>query len=117
MARQKKTLRRLHGAAVLLELWTEALLVSMEAQMVISMRLAGMMGFWNVTHNERRLMHSEKVLAVQASATAVATAFVLGVSPAGIALAAVKPLRAKTSANLKRLSKRGAGRQTAAQGK
>lgn len=87
--------------------WTETALMTLEAQMVIAMRVGGMAGFWNVTKAENNLMSTEKLAAVQASAFAAAAAIMLGASPAGIALAAIKPVRRKTTANVRRLGERG----------
>jgi hypothetical protein len=75
--------------------------------MIIAMRLGGMAGFWNVTKAENNLMSTEKLAAVQASAFAAAAAMMFGANPAGVALAALKPVRRKTKANVRRLGKRG----------
>ena len=88
-------------------LWTETALMALEAQMIIAMRLGGMAGLWNVTKAENNLMSTEKLAAVQASAFAATAAIMLGASPAGVALAAIKPVRRKTTANVRRLGKRG----------
>jgi hypothetical protein len=91
----------------IITLWTETAMMTLEAQMIIAMRLGGMAGFWNVTKAENNLMSTEKAAAVQASAFAAAAAIMLGASPAGVALAAIKPVRRKTTANLRRSGKRG----------
>jgi hypothetical protein len=88
-------------------LWTETTLMAVEAQMIIAMRLGGMAGFWNVTKAENHLMSTEKLAAAQASAFAAAAAIMLGANPAAVALAAIKPVRRKTAANVRRLGKRG----------
>jgi hypothetical protein len=99
--------RHLHTQTDIITLWTETTLMAIEAQMIIAMRLGGMAGFWNVTKAENNLMSTEKAAAVQASAFAAAAAIMLGASPTGVALAAIKPVRRKTAANVRRLGKRG----------
>jgi hypothetical protein len=95
------------GVTDILDLWTEATLMAVEAQVIMAMRLGGMAGFWNVTKAENKLMSTEKVVAAQAAALAAGAAIMLGATPAGIALAAIKPVRRKTTANVRRLRKRG----------
>ncbi len=80
-----------------------------EAQMVIGMRMLGMAGMWRVTPGENARMVSEKVSAVQDAAFAATRAAMQGKSPATIADHALKPIRRRTSANVKRLAKRGPG--------
>lgn len=93
--------------AEITQLWTESYAMAVEAQMIIAMRLAGIAGFWNVTKAENALMKTEKFAAAQASALAAATALLRGATPAGVVLAAIKPVRRKTTANTRRLVKRG----------
>jgi hypothetical protein len=99
--------RHLHSTTDVITLWTEIALMTMEAQMIIAMRMSGMAGFWNVTKAENSLMSTEKLAAAQDSAMATAAAVMVGATPAGIALAAIKPVRRKTTANMRRLGKRG----------
>jgi hypothetical protein len=99
--------RHLQTQTDIITLWTETTLMAFEAQMIIAMRVGGMAGFWNVTKAENNRMGTEKLAAVQASAFAAAAAIMLGANPAGIALAAIKPVRRKTTANVRRLGKRG----------
>jgi hypothetical protein len=80
-----------------------------EANMVIAMRMFGMAGLWNVTPAENKRMVDEKSTAAMASGAAMARAMVAGKSPAAIAMAGLRPVRAKTRANVARLSKRGPG--------
>jgi hypothetical protein len=96
-----------YSAAEMMRLSMQVGLMSMEAQRVVAMRLWGMGGFWNVTPAENARMVNEKTVAVRASALAAGRAATQGKSPAGVALAAMKPVRAKTRANAKRLTKRG----------
>ncbi|PZQ99977.1 MAG: antibiotic ABC transporter [Cereibacter sphaeroides] len=79
--------------------------VMMESQMVIAMRLWGMAGGWPMTAAEQTRMVTEKVAAAQASGLAVARALVSGAGPGKVAMAALKPVRKRTSANVKRLSR------------
>ena len=80
-----------------------------EAQMVIGMRMLGMAGMWRVSPSENARMVSEKVSAVQDAALAATRAALQGKSPVTIAEHALKPIRRRTSANAKRLTKRGPG--------
>jgi hypothetical protein len=83
-----------------------------EANMVIAMRLWGMAGIWNVTPNENRRMVDEKSSAAMASGAAMVRAISAGHGPAAVAMAGLKPVRAKTRANAARLAKRGPGTPT-----
>jgi hypothetical protein len=80
-----------------------------EAQMVIGMRMLGMAGMWRVAPSESSRMVSEKLAATQESAVAATRAALLGKPPAVIADHALKPIRRRTSANAKRLTRRGPG--------
>jgi len=80
-----------------------------EAQMVIGMRMLGMAGMWRVTPTENARMVSEKVSAVQDATLAATRAALQGKSPTAIAEHALKPIRRRTSANARRLAKRGPG--------
>lgn len=64
---------------------------------------------WNVSPGESRRMVSEKVAAMQAATLAAASATMQGATPPVVALAAMKPVRQRTRANVKRLSRRGPG--------
>lgn len=80
-----------------------------EAQMVMAMRMMGMAGLWRVPPSENSRMVSEKLAAMQDSATAATRAALQGKPAAVIAEHALKPIRRRTSANAKRLAKRGPG--------
>ena len=80
-----------------------------EAQMVIGMRLLGIAGMWRVTPDESTRMVSEKLSAAQESALAATRAVLTGKPPAVIADLALKPIRRRTSANTRRLARRGPG--------
>lgn len=78
-----------------------------EAQMVIGMRMLGMAGMWRVTPGENARMVSEKPSTAQDATPAATSAAPQGRSPAVIADHALKPIRRRTSANAKRLARRG----------
>ena len=78
-----------------------------EAQIVISLRLLGIAGVWNTPEDEHRRMFSEKTAAAQEAGLAAARAFASGHKPADVARAAMTPLRRRTKANVKRLTRRG----------
>lgn len=80
-----------------------------EAQTVIAMRLMGMAGMWRVLPSENARMVSEKLAAAQDASLAATRAALQGKSPAVIADHALKPIRRRTSANVKRLARRGPG--------
>ena len=83
------------------------LTLAAEAQSVIAMRTLGMMGLWNTSAGENDRMVSEKTEAFTKSAMATAGAIARGASPDQIAMAGMKPLRAKTKPNVARLTKAG----------
>lgn len=93
----------------LMKLSIQSGLILVEAQMVIGMRLLGMMGLWRVTASEPHRMVSEKVVAASESLAAAGRATLRGQAPAAVAAAAMKPIRRRTSANAKRLARRGPG--------
>lgn len=82
-------------------------LVAMEAQLVISMRLMGMVGLWNVPASENLRMINEKTSAMVAAQSGVMRAVLQGEGPGAAVLAAVKPVRRRTRSNVKRLMRRG----------
>lgn len=78
-----------------------------EAQSVIAMRSMGAAGLWNKSDNENLLMVREKQLAL-AKGTAKATlAMMRGEAPAAVMLEVVKPMKATTGFNARRLSEKG----------
>lgn len=81
-----------------------------EAQMVIGMRMLGMMSLWRVLPSENARMSSEKVSAMGEAAVASSKAILAGKPPALVAEAALKPIRRRTAANVKRLGRRGPGK-------
>lgn len=96
--------------AEMMRLMLRSSIMLAEAQMVIGMRLMGMAGLWPVTPSENTRMVSEKVTALQAAGRAATTAALSGKSPAAVMDNALKPIQRRTSANAKRLAKRGPGK-------
>lgn len=82
-------------------------LMMAEAQRVMFMRMAGMAGAWNVTPGEDARMVAEKSQAAMASGQAMMKTIMAGGSSGAVALAGLKPVRARTRANAKRLTARG----------
>lgn len=82
-------------------------MMAFEAQAVITLRMLGMMGLWAVTPTENARMLSEKPTAFLQSASAAMNAAANGMRPDQIVTAAVTPIRQRTSANVRRLTKRG----------
>lgn len=78
-----------------------------EAQMVIALRVLGMLGAWNVAPSENDRMVREKQAAFAKSGSAAFAAAMAGKRPDQIMASAVRPLRSRTRANARRLSKRG----------
>jgi hypothetical protein len=81
-----------------------------EAQMVIAMRMLGMMGLWRVLPSEKARMSSEKLAAMGEAALASSRAILIGQPPVKVAEAALKPVRRRTASNVRRLARRGPGK-------
>jgi len=96
--------------AEMLRLSIQTSLMLAQAQMVIGMRVMGMMGFWRVLPSETTRMSAEKVAALGEATLASSRAMLAGKTPARIAEAALKPVSRRTSANVKRLARRGPGK-------
>lgn len=96
------------GQMITLSLKTGFMLA--EAQMVIAMRMMGLMGMWRVLPSENARMSSEKLAAFGQSTVAASTAVLTGKSPAKVAEAALKPVARATKSNVKRLARRGPGK-------
>jgi hypothetical protein len=96
--------------AQLMQLSIRTSVMLAEAQMVIGMRMLGMMGMWRVLPSENARMSSEKLLAVGEVTMASSRAVMSGQSPIKVAEAALKPIRRKTASNVKRLVRRGPGK-------
>ena len=88
-------------------LFVQSTLMMAEPQRVIALRMAGMAGAWNVTSSEDARMVAEKSQAAVASGQAMLQAAMAGGSAGTVALAGLKPVRAKTRANAARLTERG----------
>ncbi|WP_141536207.1 hypothetical protein [Thioclava sp. ES.031] len=85
----------------------EAARIGLEAQAVISMRVAGMMGLWDVSPLESLQMVQEKPVAVAAAAEAAAFALLRGQTADRAISASITQIGNHTSANMTRLSRRG----------
>lgn len=79
-----------------------------EANTVITLRVLGMAGILPAHHTENERMAAEKGPTFAAAMVAGTRAAMSGHSVDRVALAAMRPLRRKTRANVKRLSKPGA---------
>lgn len=85
----------------------ESLMLGAETQAVIAMRLMGLSGFWRVAPDEHSRMVLEKPVSFAAATSAAVAAASAGQRADKIIVAAIDPLRDKTSANMRRLSKSG----------
>lgn len=81
--------------------------ILVEAQMVIAMRLMGFGGLWRLSPGEEQRMWAEKIEAARQSGAALTGALMLGATPARAVKAAIKPVRARTKSNVRRLARRG----------
>ncbi|MEM9476287.1 MAG: antifreeze protein [Pseudomonadota bacterium] len=88
----------------------EATRLAIEAQTVVALRLWGMAGIWSIRPTEPVRMFTEKPAAFVEAAAVASHAMLKGRSPDQVARAAMRPLRRKTRANVRRLSKRGVRR-------
>jgi hypothetical protein len=78
--------------------------IAIESQMVIAMRMAGMMGFMPQAPDENYRMIAEKHAAASESIVAMAKAGMAGASPERVMSAALRPYGKRTRANTRRLS-------------
>lgn len=83
------------------------MMIGTEAQMVMTMRLMGMIGGWNVTDFETARMLREKPATFGKAARAASEAFWRGEDPVEVMEQALRPVRQTTRANSRRLLKRG----------
>lgn len=81
--------------------------MAVEAQSVITYRMLGMAGVLAVAPGENARMMAEKQKAFVQSSIAASTAIVAGKSAANVMSDALSPIARKTSANSKRLRRRG----------
>jgi hypothetical protein len=77
-----------------------------EAQMVIAMRTLGFMGFWPMSFGENTQMVLEKPAAMAQAAEEALRATCRGARPDQVLGAALEPIRARTSDNAHRLTRK-----------
>ena len=106
MVRSSEALRR--GDPLALTRMSAAIAVlAWEAQLVVTMRLMGMAGLWSVLPGENARMVAEKGPAFAEAAEGAARAAMAGRRPDEVLAAWSRPLRRRTRANARRLSRRG----------
>ncbi|WBU55622.1 antibiotic ABC transporter [Paracoccus sediminicola] len=93
------------GMAEATRLWTQVAQIAFESQMVIGMRMAGLMGFMPQQRNEPHRMIQEKLEAAQESGTAMFKAATRGATADKVVAAGLRPYSRRTKANAKRLTK------------
>ncbi|WBU63366.1 antibiotic ABC transporter [Paracoccus aerodenitrificans] len=93
------------GIAEATRLWVQVTQIAIESQMVIGMRIAGLMGFMPQSSNEPQRMVQEKLDAAQESGTAIMKAVTRGASYDQMMTAALNPYSRRTKANARRLTK------------
>lgn len=81
--------------------------LSAETHAVMTMRMLGMSGLWRVDADENSRMVLEKPISFAAATSAAVAAASAGKRPDEVMVAAMDPLRDKTSANARRLGKAG----------
>ena len=86
------------------KLWGDVMRMGIEAQFVMTLRTAGMMGLLPHGKSENRLMVSEKTDAVRESFGAAFRSAARGGRPDQILAAALRPYGRRTRANAKRLA-------------
>ncbi len=77
-----------------------------EAQLIVSIRVAGMMGLTPLPKGETTRMVAEKTRAFTQAGVAAGQAAAMGKGPDAVARAALAPVARQTRANAKRLTKR-----------
>lgn len=77
-----------------------------EAQVVMAIRMAGLMGLTDLPKGEGQRMIAEKTRTFTRSGIAAGQAAMQGQGPAGVTRAALGPVARQTKANAKRLMKR-----------
>lgn len=88
-------------------LWQQMAQMTFEAQMVIALRTAGMMGIVNQDAQEPQRMLVEKADAASEAMQAAIRAAGRGQRADQVMAAALKPYRRRTKANVRRLSRQG----------
>lgn len=81
--------------------------IGIEAQAVIALRMAGMMGLWDTHPSEVHRMVAEKQRAAVASVGAASRAVMAGKSPEAVLSAGLKPIGRRTASNARRLARLG----------
>lgn len=89
-----------------LVLWQQMAQMAMEAQMVIALRTAGMMGILNQDAREPSRMVIEKADAASEAIHAALRAAGRGQRADEVMAAALRPYRRRTKANVRRLSRK-----------
>ena len=95
------------GAGALVELNLALWRMGMEASSVIAMRTMGASGWWYASPKENAMMVREKQVAFAKGAAGAVRAMMRGAEPAAVMLEAVKPLKARTGSNARRLGRKG----------
>jgi hypothetical protein len=90
-----------------LHLGFEAARTIIDAQAVMAMRMAGMMGLWTVSHRETSRMFQEKPRAAVKSAIAMQKAMAAGQTPDQVMRAGLEPISRKVGKNARRLAAKG----------
>lgn len=86
-------------------LWAQMVRIGLDSQMVIGLRLAGMMGMREQSPGEPFRMVAEKQAAASESIFAIAQAASRGASADRVMSAALRPYGKRTRANSRRLAK------------
>ena len=95
-----------HGMAEATRLWAQVAQIAIESQMVIGLRLAGMMGILPQNSNESQRMVLEKADAASEAMHAALRAASRGERADRVMAAALRPYRRRTRANMRRLSRK-----------
>ena len=90
-----------------MKLWGDLMRMAIEAQFIMTLRTAGMMGVLPHGKNENLLMVTEKHDAVRESLGAAFRSAARGARADEVLAAALKPYGRRTRANARRLAKRG----------
>lgn len=86
-------------------LWAQVAQIALESQMVISLRMAGIMGILPQHRTESHRMVQEKLDAAQEAGNAMFRAMTRGAPVDQVMAAALRPYGRRTRANARRLTK------------
>lgn len=89
-----------------LRLWAQMARIAVDSQMIIGLRMAGMMGLTAQSPGEPFRMVAEKQAAASESIFAIAQAASRGASADRVMSAALRPYSKRTRANSRRLTKK-----------